>query len=486
MKRMVILVLLLAGVGFGVSGTFKWNNSSLYISNDNTPTLVPEFALPSTLRKSHVRGFNGDGITYDNTCDRFWTTREGTSTLYQTDRKDAILTTSVIALATPTAETIELEGICIDADGSLWIIEDFADEATLFNINRPTNDDNITNYNTKIDLSATITSSQDVCYDSLTNTFWIAQNSDKIGSKDDYLFNVSKTGTIIRELDVSSIVVTNESLQSVWHDYFDDTLWIAARTGFVYNITKSGVLIRKYQIDASNGPSGVCIAPYIPFAVTNPVMDMAMNDPAGSVVFDEVGDHEGTFTNDAGTPGSITQDSEGGIVFNGVQDQVRFGDLALVGDFTICAFIKPADLASVVLFGDAENADWLRIESATTITYKAANGTQFSSTAMGVTLVADTYQFFVFRSTGGVIDILKDSVSGGTIASGITATFTPDRIGNKANGNEYSGAMKDVLIYNRSLTQSEINQLFTGDAVSVIEGATTGGGYRGRYDGGGR
>jgi len=136
---------------------------------------------------------------------------------------------------------------------------------------------------------------------------------------------------------------------------------------------------------------------------------------------------------------------------------ITFDDIALTGDFTVSGWYYMHDVTTTNnLFGDADNQDWFRVESATQMEFKIANSS-LSAFNTGFTLANNKWVFITATRTSDAIVIYVNGVKGsGGTKSG---TFTPHFLGVK-NSSSWSdwfhGKMKNIAIWGRALTQIEI------------------------------
>jgi len=197
-----------------------------------------------------------------------------------------------------------------------------------------------------------------------------------------------------------------------------------------------------------------------------------MTEGTGSIVYDGSGnDNHGT--NAVGAD-YITAQSEPLIpqtalmgmskpmVFDGSDDYVDVGDIALT-DFSIGAWIKQDVISYNVIVGDTSNADWLRINSATSLTLKANNGT--SVITHGLTFTVNEWQYLTVTREGSTINVYRNGVVGGTHGS-LSNTFTPEVIGQKNSNSYFEGIINEVSIFNTALNLSEVQELFN-DGVAL-------------------
>jgi hypothetical protein len=187
------------------------------------------------------------------------------------------------------------------------------------------------------------------------------------------------------------------------------------------------------------------------------------------------GSNDGTALNGAAITTTVGESKfgGGGLKLDGTNDYVDFGDIAL-GAFSVSAWIKPDVLGSLdgIILGDAANKNWIRVETGSSTNAVVKNNDNDAAT---ISLTASPeftngeWQHVVVTRDGttGNVTFYRNNV---LVASGAgnTDTFTPEFIGHKLSGtaaNYYDGVMDEVRIYSDVLTTSEIEGLFTSNAV---------------------
>ena len=188
-----------------------------------------------------------------------------------------------------------------------------------------------------------------------------------------------------------------------------------------------------------------------------------------------IGSHHGTPVGGAAITATVGEYvlGGGGLKLDGVDDHVSFGDLPLVGDFTVSAWVNPTNIlagtsSQGVVLGDNDNADWLRLE-ADGVRGKWDNATTVFTTEPD--FVNGSWQHFVLVRSGTAITVYRDGV---VVTTGTkTQTFTPEFIGWKNSGSRYGGTMDDLAVWGRALESAEVTSLYNGGAGTAV-GATAG------------
>ena len=135
------------------------------------------------------------------------------------------------------------------------------------------------------------------------------------------------------------------------------------------------------------------------------------------------------------------------VDFDGSNDVIALdSSVSLTGEFTLSAWVK-FDAFSVVIWGDSANQNWVRVSSATQVSYKFSGAG--SDINHGLTFTTDEWQLItITRNSSNVITVHRNGVAGGTTSSS-SNTFTPSIIGRKdASDNHFNGQMSSVSIYN--------------------------------------
>jgi hypothetical protein len=184
-----------------------------------------------------------------------------------------------------------------------------------------------------------------------------------------------------------------------------------------------------------------------------------------------------------GTPTGVTFSTGNGIInqgagFNGTSSQVLCSnEIIPLGAKSICFWINPTSHAAFRallgnnLISSANNGTEIFGTSSGGSTYQffSGNGSgstnRFSLTSPTVTDAVWNFVCFTWDGTTSA-NTVKAYVNAGTPATATagsietTAAGTNLRIGSIAGSNYYNGAMDELLIYNRQLTDAEIKQLY--------------------------
>ena len=171
------------------------------------------------------------------------------------------------------------------------------------------------------------------------------------------------------------------------------------------------------------------------------------------------------------TPGDFVLGG-GALSFDGVDDYLDFGDTPLPLDFSLSAWVNPTNIdtlttSSAIVFGDGDNADWVRLE---------ADGVRTKWDNVTVTMTSEpdfvngSWQLFTLVRSGTTVSAYRNGVL--VTSATITEKFTPEYLGIKTpNTNHYGGLMDDVAIWGRALSVDEIALLFNAGVGSPIGGA---------------
>jgi len=184
----------------------------------------------------------------------------------------------------------------------------------------------------------------------------------------------------------------------------------------------------------------------------------------------------------SGTPagGAVISDAaedrflgEGALLLDGIDDHVSFDPVSLPGDLSLSAWVKPQNIdlgsaSDAIVFGDAANANWVRLES-TQVVAKWNNVTVGIPTS--ASFVNGQWQHFALVRDGGTVTVYRDGVPVGSASH--TATFTPTTFGLKTpNTNYYAGSLDDAGIWSRVLTPTEVADLYQAGSGRTIAAGT--------------
>jgi hypothetical protein len=492
MKRLIILFLLLCGVCFGRVA----KNIALIDDFDSGKIKIMDESgnLLETITRTEAK----DNISWDGVNNQFWLNDEdplaGTDNkIYKLNDHTDLLDTFSIATA-----NYDLEGICYDpSDNTLWTVNDHNHEGDAQTLeNRSVADGSV--IGAAIDISATIEGPQGVAYDTSDDTLWITDNTD-LGSGWGAIYNVTKAGTIASTIIISDAIssdIVDERVQGIEYDARDDSLWFTMRNNKIYNITKAGVLQKKLDSPFTTtapdqGPTGITLIPtWVREVPHDPVLSLRLyDDAADTTVAAQAGSTAALVGGDNTSVKSATGVVNKAFDLNGTDDYVNFGDVTLPATgYAIAMWINPDSVTSRVLLG-ADNDDWLRINTATTMTIKASATT---SNIGPVSFSTGVDQFVVFQKIGATsIEVWVNGVL--QLTDGVSNdAFVPSFIGQKDSSGFFDGKMSNVLLYDHILGTREIAYLYNDGkgndnlATQEVDVITISGGYRSRYNGGGR
>ena len=154
--------------------------------------------------------------------------------------------------------------------------------------------------------------------------------------------------------------------------------------------------------------------------------------------------------------------NNGAIGFNGISDYIALTSRALAGTFTISMWINPDDVTGVNLLGlSNSSANYLWINSNSEVDLKSSDiDIEFTDS----NITAGVWQYICITRDGSDIPkFYRDSLLIQTLAAD-AGTFTFDQIGRYHDGSTgsaedffFNGQIANVQIYNRALSQAEIN-----------------------------
>ena len=146
----------------------------------------------------------------------------------------------------------------------------------------------------------------------------------------------------------------------------------------------------------------------------------------------------------------------GSTSFDG-NDYISVAAMSLTGEFTVSCWMQPDNLTTRTVMGD-DNISWVRFESTTTFKVKTPSGDTGIWTH-GLTFVLDEWQHFIItRDVNNIMTIYRNGIAGGTTKT-LAGTFTPKYIGQEDSSAYWDGSMKNVGIWERALSQTEIQNV---------------------------
>ena len=210
------------------------------------------------------------------------------------------------------------------------------------------------------------------------------------------------------------------------------------------------------------------------------VATFAMGPAAGAAVYDDVlahwtfdsdfSDTTGTYNGTAvGSPTIATGAYEsvvggGALSLNGVDQAIAFGDIWFE-DFTLSAWVFPQNIAAsttstAIVLGDGtdgtSNQDWIRLESST-VRLKFSGSTVYPSTSES--FGNHLWQHCVITRENDLVKVYRNGTEVASV-SDVWNLFVPSHIGCKGN-NFYKGLMDEVAVWDRAITQAEIDELYS-------------------------
>ena len=221
-----------------------------------------------------------------------------------------------------------------------------------------------------------------------------------------------------------------------------------------------------------------------PASTTGLVAAYTFNEGAGSTVIDASGN------NNLGTIIGGTWSTSGkygnALSFNGTSNRVDVLDsssLHLTSAMTLAAWVNPTSLSTawqdVIYKG---NVNYFLMASSDNGGSPVGGGT-FGSTVKGTfgtaALAANTWTYLATTYDGSTIKLYVNGVQVSTMAASgpITNSLNPLQIGGDTiSGQNFKGLIDEVRVYNRSLTQAEIqaNMNAAGDTTApTISGIST-------------
>jgi hypothetical protein len=129
--------------------------------------------------------------------------------------------------------------------------------------------------------------------------------------------------------------------------------------------------------------------------------------------------------------------------------QLPLSTFVYTGEFALSVWVNPTILSNdQVIFGNGSSSNnWLRLSSATQITFKIDSNSQTFTEGSGNNLVVDTWQhLLITRDSSNDVKIYRNGVIFG-IATNYTQTLTFSNIGYRGSF-YYNGEMSNIVIWN--------------------------------------
>jgi len=186
----------------------------------------------------------------------------------------------------------------------------------------------------------------------------------------------------------------------------------------------------------------------------------AFDEGAGSTVTDASGNgNTGTIT---GATWTGSGRFGGALVFNGTSARVTVADtpaLRLTTGMTLEAWVKPAVVSSIWRDVIYKGNDNYYLEAMSNISAMPATGGSFGTTYGTATLAVNTWTHLAATYDSAALRLYVNGVQVSSVArtAPITTSTNPLQIGgNSLFGQFFQGTIDDVRVYNRALSQAEI------------------------------
>lgn len=449
-----------------------------------------------------VLDFTVDDCCFDYKSMTYWTTNEGTgevANIYEFDSSGKLRQTIQIALA----NIMELESVCVAADGSLWATEDKTDNSKLMHYERvPDGSGDGIQIGSTIDLAAKWSmvnslSLQGLTYDYKTDTLWGANNLDNT------IYNFELDGTLLTSIDVDSIVVTPAVLQGLTVDPYTDTIYFAARKAKVYQINKAGVLLDTIEVEGltNNGPTGVTLG-YHARDYTGPRNNWKMDeDAADTVVQDLTQRFPGTLNDNTADVHVAGHFGDGAFDMSGNKFIDLGADVEIIQDhrtFTMSAWIYLDNLTErQYFFNSDDDGAYFRIDrdvSGRDVTLDFGTQGEFNYTpyndSANYWTTGEWQHIFITKGSDFHVRVYRNNVDPDNVgAASITDNMEIRYLCNRTT-DFFDGKMQQLMIFDRELTADERAFIYnngagTNDVWELTGNAPllSGGGPRARYNG---
>lgn len=210
------------------------------------------------------------------------------------------------------------------------------------------------------------------------------------------------------------------------------------------------------------------------FNVGNPptgiLAEWEFNEGSGTTAADATGNgNTGTVSNTTWTTGYLGTDSA--LSFNGTNSSVKMAgssNVNVTGDITVSFWVNPA-LGNDGVVVHKDNQYTFIINSNGTVSWAdSSNWSYVNFGQQSVGIVANQWQQLTITKTGGVVKIYRNGNLQLSQAFGgsLTSTSNIMHIGcystaTSCTGNQFSGKIDSVRIYNQALSASEVAALYT-------------------------
>lgn len=413
-----------------------------------------------------ITGFTVDDICLDPITNTYWTTNEGTgeaANAYNFDLSGTLLTTIQIA----AADIIELESVCVAADGTLWTVEDKTNNAKLSHWERAPDGSGVgVQIGATIDLAAAwsmvnLLSIQGITYDFRDDVLWVTNN------QDNHIHKVGLDGTKLATLDISGLA-TGTGVQGLTCDPYEDVLYVAVRNDRILVINKTtGDLIRTISPTpaSATGPTGVTIGLFRRDYL-GPYVNWKLDENAANTTVKDVTQRlNGNL--DSGTTADVSIAGHfGDGAFDFHPSGYKYIDLGAPAEvfglqkpFTISMWLYFNTISDEMIFGTALDNDYLWIDNTSQVSMKMAstaaayNFAPYNDAANYFT-TGEWQHLFILRGIDGALYFYRNNVTpDNTLASKVWA-FNIEYIGKRSTSN-FDGSMQQIMIFDRALTAEE-------------------------------
>jgi hypothetical protein len=184
---------------------------------------------------------------------------------------------------------------------------------------------------------------------------------------------------------------------------------------------------------------------------------------SGTTWFDLSGNlNNGTLTN-----GPVYSTlNKGNFIFDGVNDKISTSYGPQLNDFTVIGWFKSTGLSDYSRVVDKDYVNGMWIGRQNTISNSWGGGVRESSSPYGryITLADNQWHMIVSKRDGTTHTIYGDgvtnSVSGSVSSSALSTTTFAFGSWSSNTNQRLTGNISQILIYNRALTNTEINKNF--------------------------
>ena len=187
-----------------------------------------------------------------------------------------------------------------------------------------------------------------------------------------------------------------------------------------------------------------------------------LDEPSGATAFDSFDGFDGTITGTTlDQPGIINKS----YLFSGGTDHINIGDLSISTNLSVSLWINASTVAQfgVMIQRNPVNAKWLFFLDTSNVTFRGGDsGSDLNCDIGNITDNTWNHMVAIAEGTTGKIFINGAKCVEGTINAIINTENTDTLIGRHNSGGGIISLIDEVAIWNRTILDSEVSDLFNG------------------------